>query len=36
MVKNKPLAIEWIHFSFLSPGMKAAYADILEARYSLN
>ena len=33
MVKNKPMAIEWIDRSFLSYDMKTAYKDVLEAKY---
>ncbi|MBZ9777410.1 HipA domain-containing protein [Psychroflexus sp. CAK8W] len=31
--KNKPKAMEWIHQSFLSDGMKTAYINLLNSRY---
>jgi len=34
MVSNKPKAIEWIEKSFLSDGLKTAYKDVLQNRYS--
>lgn len=33
MLKNKPIAIDWIEKSFLSKGMKDAYKAIVEERY---
>jgi len=33
MLKNKPLAIEWINNSFLSGDKKAAYIETIESRY---
>jgi serine/threonine-protein kinase HipA len=33
MIKNKPLALQWIDRSFLSEEMKADYKKLLEARY---
>ena len=33
MIKNKPMAIEWIDKSFLSGTMKEAYKNVLETRY---
>jgi serine/threonine-protein kinase HipA len=34
MIKNKPIAGEWINNSFLSKEMKEAYVKIIEARYN--
>ncbi|MBZ9628831.1 HipA domain-containing protein [Psychroflexus sp. CAK1W] len=31
--KNKPKAMEWVHRSFLSDGMKTAYINLLKSRY---
>ena len=35
MIKNKPLAIQWIEKSFLSDELKSDYIKLLEARYML-
>lgn len=34
MIRNKPLASEWIEKSFLSDKMKKAYAKLLDSRYA--
>lgn len=33
IIKNKPLALDWLNKSFLSKQMKAAYQELIEARY---
>jgi serine/threonine-protein kinase HipA len=33
MIKNKPIAGEWINNSFLSKEMKEAYVKVIETRY---
>jgi serine/threonine-protein kinase HipA len=34
MIKNKPKALHWINYSFLSKGMKLAYLKLLDERYA--